>query len=131
MADGEDAAGALDSFAHVEGVLQRVGDRLVRVDGFAGFKRRDDEIAMGVVGRSDHHALDLVVGEQLVERRRRLGHAELLLEGGALLRGTAETRGQLDHVTADERARAEGDPEVREGRVGKGESDSVSGTPLD
>ena len=70
---------------NLTGVFHRVGYRLVGVDGLARIEALEDDALVRVIRRGDHHALDLRVGEQLVEGGCRSGNPELRLESGATL----------------------------------------------
>jgi hypothetical protein len=64
--DGHDLAVLLGRVGDGERVLHGSGDRLLGVERLAGLHRLDDQLAVGVVGRRQHDALDLGVREQLL-----------------------------------------------------------------
>jgi hypothetical protein len=63
----EHALGGAHRFHQLDGFAHTVGQRLLAIDIFAGFHRRDGNVGMPVVGRGDHSDVDVLSGQELAE----------------------------------------------------------------
>ena len=61
------ALGGSHRFHQLDGLAHTVGQRLLAINIFAGFYRRDGNIGMPVVGRGDHSDIDVLSGQKLAE----------------------------------------------------------------